>query len=116
MNRQIEIEKLAAETTSDPRWLLLVARDKASDGKFFYSVKTTGVYCRPSCAARPARPENVAFHATPAAAERAGFRACKRCKPDQPPLAERQATQVADLCRLIETSDQVPTLAELADR
>jgi hypothetical protein len=51
MNRQTEIEKLAAETTSDPRWLLLVARDKESDGKFFYSVKTTGVYCRPSCAA-----------------------------------------------------------------
>jgi AraC family transcriptional regulator of adaptative response/methylated-DNA-[protein]-cysteine methyltransferase len=79
-----------------------------------YAVKTTGVYCRPSCAARPARPENVAFHATPAAAERAGFRACKRCKPDQPPLAERQAAQVAALCRLLERNDEVPTLDELA--
>ena len=75
---------------------------------------TTGVYCRPSCAARPARPENVAFHATAAAAERAGFRACKRCKPDQPPLAERQAALVAKLCRLIETSDEAPTLESLA--
>ena len=46
MNRQMEIDKFAAETTNDPRWLLLVARDKGSDGKFFYSVKTTGVYCR----------------------------------------------------------------------
>jgi len=98
----------------DPRWAALRARDASADGTFFYSVKTTGVYCRPSCAARPARPENVAFHATAADAERAGFRACKRCKPDQPPRAERQAQQVAALCRLIERSDQVPTLEELA--
>jgi AraC family transcriptional regulator of adaptative response/methylated-DNA-[protein]-cysteine methyltransferase len=77
MNRQMEIEKFAAETTNYPRWLLLVARDKELDGKFFYSVKTTGVYCRPSCAARLARPENVRFYRTTAAAEKAGFRACK---------------------------------------
>jgi AraC family transcriptional regulator, regulatory protein of adaptative response / methylated-DNA-[protein]-cysteine methyltransferase len=98
----------------DTRWAAVRARDASADGSFFYSVKTTGVYCRPSCAARPARPENVAFHATAAAAERAGFRPCKRCKPDQPPLAERQAGQVAALCRLIERSDHVPTLDELA--
>ena len=96
------------------RWAAVRARDASADGTFVYSVKTTGVYCRPSCAARPARPENVAFHDTPAAAERAGFRACKRCKPDQPPLAERQAAQIAELCRLIERSEQVPTLDELA--
>jgi AraC family transcriptional regulator of adaptative response/methylated-DNA-[protein]-cysteine methyltransferase len=98
----------------DARWAAVRARDASADGRFYYSVKTTGVYCRPSCASRPARRENVAFHATTAAAERAGFRACKRCKPDQPPLAERQAAQVAALCRLIEASDQVPTLDELA--
>jgi AraC family transcriptional regulator of adaptative response/methylated-DNA-[protein]-cysteine methyltransferase len=102
--------------TDAARWTALRARDKAADDTFVYSVKTTGVYCRPSCAARPARPENVAFHDTPAAAERAGFRACKRCKPDQPPLAERQAAQIAALCRMIETTDQVPTLDELAAR
>jgi AraC family transcriptional regulator, regulatory protein of adaptative response / methylated-DNA-[protein]-cysteine methyltransferase len=95
-------------------WAAVRARDASADGTFVYSVKTTGVYCRPSCAARPARPENIAFHDTPAAAERAGFRACKRCKPDQPPLAERQAAQIAELCRLIERSEQVPTLDELA--
>src|ERR1051325_9577092 len=98
----------------DARWAALRSRDAAADGTFVYSVKTTGVYCRPSCSARPARPENVAFHATPAAAERAGFRPCERCRPEQPPLAERQAAQVAALCRLIETSDHVPTLDELA--
>ncbi len=99
---------------NDARWAAIRARDARADGTFYYSVKTTGVYCRPSCGARPARPENVAFHATPAAAERAGFRPCMRCKPDQPPLAERQAVQVAALCRLIERSDQIPTLAQLA--
>lgn len=98
------------------RWAALRARDPAADGVFVYSVRTTGVYCRPSCAARPARPENVAFHATTADAERAGFRPCKRCKPDQPPRAARQAEQVAALCRIIERAERVPTLDELARR
>jgi AraC family transcriptional regulator of adaptative response/methylated-DNA-[protein]-cysteine methyltransferase len=59
---------LAATTLADPRWAAVQARDVRADGTFFYSVRTTGVYCRPSCGARPARPENVAFHATAAAA------------------------------------------------
>jgi len=100
---------------SDPRWAAVVARDAKADGRFFYSVKTTGVYCRPSCAARAARPENVQFHLTGADAERAGFRPCKRCKPDQPSLAERHAGKVAELCRLIERAEQVPNLEELAN-
>jgi AraC family transcriptional regulator of adaptative response/methylated-DNA-[protein]-cysteine methyltransferase len=104
----------AAAAPHDPRWAALRARDARADGSFFYSVSTTGVYCRPSCAARPARPEHVAFHATAAAAERAGFRPCKRCKPEQPPLAERQAARVAELCRLIERSEEPPSLEQLA--
>lgn len=104
-----------SETERDPRWARVRARDASADGAFFYSVKTTGVYCRPSCASRPARPENVAFHLTRAAAERAGFRACKRCQPDQPALPERRAAQVAKLCRLIEQSEQAPSLAQLAE-
>ena len=80
-------------TEHDPRWAAVVARDRAADGTFFYSVvRTTGVYCRPSCAARLANPKNVGFHVLPAEAERAGFRPCKRCRPDQPPLAEQQAS------------------------
>lgn len=67
----------------DPRWKAVADRDRAADGTFYYSVETTGVYCLPSCAARPARPENVRFHLTRADAERVGFRACKRCKPDR---------------------------------
>lgn len=104
----------AALTLSDPRWASLLARDPAADGTFFYSVRTTGVYCRPSCAARPPRPENVAFHASQAAAEQAGFRPCQRCLPDQPPLAERQAAMVAGLCRAIEQAETPPSLAQLA--
>jgi len=100
--------------TNDPRWAAVVARDARADGAFFYSVKSTGVYCRPSCTARRARPENVDFHLTRAEAEQAGFRPCKHCKPDQPPLAERQAAQVAGLCRFIERREEPPTLDELA--
>jgi AraC family transcriptional regulator of adaptative response/methylated-DNA-[protein]-cysteine methyltransferase len=64
------------------RWAALVERDVNADRKFYYSVATTGVYCEPSCAARLARRDNVAFHATRADAERAGFRPCKRCRPN----------------------------------
>ena len=114
MNMATKSEMLAAATVSDPRWNAIVARDPRADGEFFYSVRTTGVYCRPSCAARGARPENVEFHVSAEAAERAGFRPCKRCKPDQLPLAEQHATTVAELCRMIENAEQAPTLAQLA--
>ena len=108
-----EVVAIAA-VESDPRYAAVQSRDTRADGTFFYSVKTTGVYCRPSCAARPARPENVAFHRTRSEAERAGFRPCKRCKPDQPPLSERHAAKVAELCRLIEGDDEAPSLEDLA--
>ena len=107
-------EMLAAATVSDPRWAAVVTHDDRADGTFFYAVRTTGVYCRPSCGARAARPENVEFHATLADAELAGFRPCKRCRPDQPPLAEQHAGTIADLCRLIENAEQAPTLEQLA--
>jgi len=109
-------ESLAAATVTDSRWAAVATRDAQADGAFFYSVKTTGVYCRPSCAARPARPENVAFHASVADAERAGFRPCKRCRPNEASLAERNAATVAELCRFIDTAEQPPTLDELAER
>lgn len=106
----------AAETQDDPRWARVLARDASADGNFFYSVKTTGVYCRPSCAARPARPENVRFHPSAADAERAGFRPCKRCRPDQPSRIEQHAAKVTQACRLIETAEQLPKLATLAEQ
>jgi AraC family transcriptional regulator, regulatory protein of adaptative response / methylated-DNA-[protein]-cysteine methyltransferase len=105
---------LRKATEQDRRWASVVARDRSADGDFVYSVGTTGVYCRPSCAARLARPENVRFHATCADAERAGFRPCKRCKPNQPPLVEEHAAKVAEACRLIEGADELPSLGGLA--
>jgi AraC family transcriptional regulator of adaptative response/methylated-DNA-[protein]-cysteine methyltransferase len=101
-------------TIDEERWAAVVRRDDAADDQFYYSVATTGVYCRPSCPSRLARRKNVRFHATRADAERAGFRACKRCKPDQPSLAKRYAAKVARVCQLIETAEAPPSLATLA--
>ena len=108
--------RAAGAIEQDPRWAALAARSVAADGTFFYSVRTTGVYCRPSCGARLPRPENVRFHATREEAERAGFRPCKRCRPDRPSLAEQHAATVTEICRLIETSSRVPALDALAAR
>ena len=101
-------------SSDDERWAAVGRRDKDADGVFWYSVSSTGVYCRPSCGARPALRRHVAFHATREAAEAAGFRPCQRCKPDQPPLAERHALVVARACRLIDESCGEPNLDQLA--
>ncbi len=103
-----------ARVERDPRWNAVLQRDAAVDGTFYYSVGSTGVYCRPSCAARTPKPENVRFHATREAAEQAGFRPCLRCRPDQPPLEQRRAAIVTAACRLIESADAMPSLAQLA--
>ena len=101
-------------TEGDPRWARVMARDGTADGDFFYSVRTTGVYCRPSCGARTPNPVNVRFHALAADAEAAGFRPCRRCRPDLPPLSERQAAMVARACRRLEDAEEPMTLADLS--
>jgi AraC family transcriptional regulator of adaptative response/methylated-DNA-[protein]-cysteine methyltransferase len=105
---------VAAYTGEAARWAAVQARDAQADGSFYYAVKTTGVYCRPSCGSRPAKRENVAFYNSMAAAEQAGFRPCKRCKPDQAALSEQHAAKVAQACRLLEEAEQEPSLDELA--
>lgn len=108
-------KKPLAETTErDPRWASVLARDVSADDKFYYSVATTGVYCRPSCPSRLARPQNVRFHATREDAELAGFRPCKRCRPDLPLLAKQHAAMIAESCRLIEQSETALSLNDLA--
>src|SRR5215470_11102343 len=107
-------EQVRINVSDDERWEAVTRRDRAADGRFYYSVETTGVYCRPSCAARRPRRENVRFHATPADAQRAGYRPCKRCRPDQMALAERQAAAVASVCRLIEEAEEMPSLGAMA--
>ncbi len=99
---------------ADACWEAVRRRDPAADGRFVYSVRSTGVYCRPSCAARLARRENVSFHASCAEAESAGFRPCKRCRPNERTLAERQAAIVARACRLIVEAEEPPSLGDLA--
>jgi AraC family transcriptional regulator, regulatory protein of adaptative response / methylated-DNA-[protein]-cysteine methyltransferase len=103
-------------SAGDRRWEAVVARDRSVDGTFYYSVKTTGVYCRPSCGSRLPRRENVRFHRSAADAERAGYRPCRRCKPNQPPIEQTHAARVAEICRLIESAPETPSLASLSKR
>lgn len=100
--------------TDQERWSAVLDRDRRADGQFVYSVRTTGVYCRPSCAARRPRRENVRFHATGADAERAGFRPCRRCRPLEPAAADRRAAAVLRACALIEAAEEPPDLETLA--
>lgn len=99
----------------DPRWARVVARDKSADGHFWYSVSTTGVYCRPSCPSRTANPRNVRLHADLEDAKATGFRPCKRCNPDGPTIEAENAALVTKACRIIEESEEEPSLNELAD-
>jgi AraC family transcriptional regulator of adaptative response/methylated-DNA-[protein]-cysteine methyltransferase len=114
MTKSAANQQLAAATQNDSRWAAVVARNAQSDGAFYYSVATTGVYCRPSCGARLARPENVRFHQTREDAERAGFRPCKRCRPDRESPIEQHAALVAEACRAIESANTPPSLGQLA--
>jgi len=99
-------EPLPASAADDEtRYRAVLARDAREDGRFWYSVRTTGVFCRPSCASRRPRRENVAFHASIEDAVSAGFRPCRRCRPTEPPLAVRQAQAVTQACRMIEEAE-----------
>jgi AraC family transcriptional regulator of adaptative response/methylated-DNA-[protein]-cysteine methyltransferase len=100
---------------SDPRWARILARDKSADGHLWYSVSTTGVYCRPSCPSRGAKPENVQLHDSLASAKATGFRPCKRCNPDGPSTEAENAALIAKACRIIEESEEEPPLDELAN-
>jgi AraC family transcriptional regulator, regulatory protein of adaptative response / methylated-DNA-[protein]-cysteine methyltransferase len=110
---RVELVPLPFSNDED-RWQAVMKRDPAADGAFYYSVRTTGVYCRPTCPARVAIRKNVRFHPTCQEAEEAGFRPCKRCRPTGASLAERQASVVAQACRSIEEADEVPSLDDLA--
>ncbi len=108
------LDALTTGHDDEARLAAVRRRDAAADGAFLYSVATTGVYCHPSCAARPALRCNIAFHADRQDAERAGFRPCKRCRPDLPPRSAREAALVAAACRTVEAAEDAPSLAALA--
>jgi AraC family transcriptional regulator, regulatory protein of adaptative response / methylated-DNA-[protein]-cysteine methyltransferase len=119
--RSVIMDFVTAETSApklsteqDPRWRRVLRRDPSADGEFVYCVRTTGVYCRPSCPSRKAKPANVSFHASCAEAEAAGYRPCRRCHPNSPSLAERNAAAVVQACRSIEAAEELPKLDQLA--
>jgi len=115
---QVQQTKMAVQmsgASDDSRWAAVVARDASRDGEFFFAVSTTGVYCRPSCAARRPRRENVQFFTTPAAAEHAGYRACLRCRP-KAFAGKSESDGVKAICRFIELHlDEPLTLGRLAE-
>jgi AraC family transcriptional regulator, regulatory protein of adaptative response / methylated-DNA-[protein]-cysteine methyltransferase len=102
------------DTAQDPRWTRVVARDRTADGEFWFAVRTTRIYCRPSCPSRSANPRNVTLHDTLASAKATGYRACKRCRPDGASQEALNAAVVAKACRLIEQSESPPSLTDLA--
>lgn len=97
-------------------WQAVCERDAAQDGHFVFAVRSTGIYCRPSCPARRPRRENVSFHVDADAAAAAGFRPCKRCSPHGQSPAEQLDTLVVAACELLDNSEQPLTLAQLATR
>lgn len=100
----------------DHCWQALCERDARCDGQFVFAVRSTGIYCRPSCAARRPRRDNVSFHTDAASAEAAGYRPCKRCSPQGQSPAEQLDALVVAACRLLQSSEQAPTLDQLAAR
>lgn len=98
--------------TDDERWRIALAKDRRFDGHFFTGVHSTGIYCRPSCPARPPKRENVRFYASAAEAEAAGLRACKRCAPDR--QSNEEAAVLSALDEIRQSTEAVPTLDELA--
>jgi AraC family transcriptional regulator of adaptative response/methylated-DNA-[protein]-cysteine methyltransferase len=107
--------KSSTDITRDPRWTSIVARDKAADGTFWYSVATTGVFCRPSCPSRRPNPKNVRLHESIAAAEGAGFRPCRRCNPDGMSIEAANVAIVAKACKLIDEAVEPLSLAQIAE-
>jgi AraC family transcriptional regulator of adaptative response/methylated-DNA-[protein]-cysteine methyltransferase len=109
------LKSTCPSVADDPRWARIVARDRTADGHLWYSVSTTGVYCRPSCPSRTANPQNVQLHDTLESAKATGFRPCKRCNPDGPSIECENAALVAKACRIIEESEEEPSLEKLAN-
>jgi AraC family transcriptional regulator of adaptative response/methylated-DNA-[protein]-cysteine methyltransferase len=105
----------STDITQDPRWASIITRDKAADGTFWYSVATTGIFCRPSCPSRLANPKNVGLHESVAAAETAGFRACRRCNPSGISIEAANNAIVAKACKLMDEATEPLSLAQIAE-
>ena len=104
----------AFDPAQDARWKAVLARDPAAEGRFFYAVLTTGIFCRPSCPSRRAKPKNIRFFSTAEEAVGAGFRPCLRCKPQDVSPKQNQAQLIIEACNQIEAADSLPKLDALA--
>jgi len=113
MKKNQEEGNLYSHEVDEQRWQAVCDRNQVWDGIFVFAVRTTGVYCRPSCTSRRANRENVSFYETPSQAELAGFRACQRCKPNQSEFSAH-GEAIIKACRIIELSEEEPDLAMLA--
>ncbi len=103
------------ETSFDWRWLAVESKNREFDGVFYFGVQTTGVFCRPSCASRPPKRENVSFFSTPDDAERAGFRACLRCKPKNEYFPGTGAELIQRAFEVLQDQEaEIPTVDELS--
>lgn len=107
-------EHLFSYSSDEEKWRAVQERDKNADGHFYYVVRTTGTYSKPSCAARAPRRENIAFFSEVRQARAAGYRPCRRCLPHQPGLTERYADAVISACRIMDESEPKPSLNEVA--
>jgi AraC family transcriptional regulator of adaptative response/methylated-DNA-[protein]-cysteine methyltransferase len=114
MSARLDTRNLVTNQENEVFWQAVLARDAGFDGRFFFGVASTKIYCRPSCSARHPRRDRVSFFDSPEAAEQAGFRACKRCHPQQPLLVDPHVTMVQQACHLIEENlDEQLNLEEL---
>src|SRR5438094_345249 len=96
-----------SQTVNQPElWNAVVSRDASRDGSFVFAVRSTGIYCRPSCPARRPKREQVCFFSLPEAAEQAGFRACKRCHPRRAKVLDPQIELVRRVCHIIDEHDE----------
>src|SRR3989442_15473345 len=106
---------VVSDLTPERRWRIVLARDRRYDGTFVYAVQSTGIYCRPSCPSRRPRRAQVAFFPVPEAAELAGFRACRRCRPGEAAPPDPGVPLVRTVCRLIDAHpDRPASLAGLS--
>jgi AraC family transcriptional regulator of adaptative response/methylated-DNA-[protein]-cysteine methyltransferase len=101
--------------TTQTRWEAVLQKDPAADEQFFFAVKSTGIFCRPTCKSRLPNQQNVLFFDTFQEAEAAGFRPCKRCQPKQPDFPQENAKRMIKACEMMEQAEKCPTLQELAD-
>src|SRR2546426_9986560 len=97
---------VASDLTPERRWRIVLARDRRYDGAFVYAVQSTGIYCRPSCPSRRPRRGQVAFFPVPEAAELAGFRPCRRCRPGEAAAPDPGVPLVRTVCRLIDARSE----------